>query len=416
MKRIYAVILILSISFGTLDCVDARASKTDRESDVNILVMEKADDLYENYDVLDNVDVIQTDAQVIEKTDVELVKEVLDNGTDIIVTDTDVEVMEELFDASAPVDDGTTPVLACYISSENASYSITPVYATVLYDASEKVSNSSCHKDKEELHKDICKNKGQKHLQVNIEELYEVKNDNSQEQFLLQMTEDDKVALQTSTLVGESFTESNKLVYFYKEGAPIGVGTDYVYSTNSSKSGWSKMGTLNMKVFGIRVRTNDKTTFDNVYSVIAATGNNDKSVKQFTVNISVPQLATNVIMNETTSTGSSYAVTGKLATSVSASGAISQYTTYSYNTGAQAVVTDFGDKYEKSWTFSPRTFDENGTYRVRPGILLKKTDGKASAVTGVVSVSSFQVSGGIRTYTIKDTVKCSIKFKNHSQV
>ena len=178
------------------------------------------------------------------------------------------------------------------------------------------------------------------------------------------------------------------------------------------------MGSLSIDIYGIKIRTVENTTFDNIYSVVTATGLNDKYVKQVVIDLGVSELAANTILDETTSTGGATASNGKLVTSVSSSGAVTSgsYTTYAYNPNGQTVSTSFGGKYSKRWTFSPTTFVENKSYKVRPAITLKKTDGKNIAVTAYVSVASFQVSGGVRTYTIKDTVKCSIKFKNHTKV
>ena len=58
----------------------------------------------------------------------------------------------------------------------------------------------------------------------------------------------------------------------------------------------------------------------------------------------------------------------------------------------------------------------NKSWKINPGILLKKSNGKSSEVTVTSYVSYFQIFGGVRTYTIEKTVSCSIKFKNHKKV
>ena len=67
------------------------------------------------------------------------------------------------------------------------------------------------------------------------------------------------------------------------------------------------------------------------------------------------------------------------------------------------------------WTCIPSE-KKNASWKINPGILLKKTDGKNNSVTAKAYVSYFQLHGDVRTYTIKDTVSCEIEFKNHKQV
>lgn len=424
MKRICAVLMMLCLSMSPFRYMDVKAAeeKTKEDSqEVQVLTVNSEEELYQNYDAFNNIAVIHTKNETFEQMDFDVVKEVLDNGTDFLVDNAKLEQVEALFEIGGTMEEEGKQAVACYISSENGDYDVLPVYVDVLYEE-EAVSDVKYEKDSEALYQFVTEfekpktSSTLKFSELNADEIYKMKKEKEEEHFVATLNQEDLASLQTSTLLGDSFTENSKLVYFYKEGSANGTGTDYTYSQSASKSGWSKMGSLNLAIYGIKVRTNDTVTFDNVYSVVVATGLNDKYVKQFTVNVGVPVLSSNIIMDQTVSTGSSNHSTGKLATSVSSTGAISNYKSYAYNPGTQNVSTDFSGKYEKTWTFSPKTAVENGAYRVRPGILLKKTDGKTAAVTGTVSVDSFQVSGGVRNYTIKDTVKCSIKFKNHTAV
>lgn len=424
MKRICAVLMMLCLSMSPFRYMDVKAAEEKTKEDnkeVQVLTVNSKEELYQNYDAFNNIAVIHTKNETFEQMDFDVVKEVLDNGTDFLVDNAKLEQVEALFEIGGTMEEEGKQAVACYISSENGDYDVLPVYVDVLYEE-EAVSDVKYEKDSEALYQFVTEfekpktSSTLKFSELNADEIYKMKKEKEEEHFVATLNQEDLASLQTSTLLGDSFTENSKLVYFYKEGSANGTGTDYTYSQSASKSGWSKMGSLNLAIYGIKVRTNDTVTFDNVYSVVVATGMNDKYVKQFTVNVGVPVLSSNIIMDQTASTGSSNHSTGKLATSVSSTGAISNYKSYAYNPGTQNVSTDFSGKYEKTWTFSPKTAVENGAYRVRPGILLKKTDGKTAAVTGTVSVDSFQVSGGVRNYTIKDTVKCSIKFKNHTAV
>ncbi|HAU88413.1 MAG TPA: hypothetical protein DCW90_23950 [Lachnospiraceae bacterium] len=425
MKRIFAVLLVLCLSMSPFYNLDVKAAeeKTNEDNkEVQVLTVNLEEELYQSYDKFNHIEVIHTKNETFTQMDFDLVKEILDNGTDFLVAHAKLEQINALFGLGDTVEEEGKQTIACYISSENYDYNVMPIYVDVLYEEEAVVSDEKYEKDIESLYQFVTEyektrtSSTLKYCAVSAEEIYKIKKEKEGEHFVATLRQEDLASLQTSTLVGDSFTENSKMVYFYKEGSANGTGTDYTYSANATKSGWSKMGSLNLAIYGIKVRTNDTITFDNVYSVVVATGMNDKYVKKFTVNVGVSALSSNVIVDETVSTGSSSHSTGKLATSVSSTGAISNYKSYAYNPGTQNVSTDFSKKYEKTWTFTPRTAVENGAYRVRPGILLKKTDGKSAAVTGTVSVNSFQVSGGVRNYTIKDTVKCSIKFKNHVEV
>lgn len=427
MKKICAAVLVLSLSLSTFSGFEAKAAQENETPEVQVLAALSEEDLYENYDNLNEIDVIHTEQTAFEEMELDVVKEVLDNGTDFLVNNAGLEEMENLFETSISINNDEKSELACYVTSEDTGYEVFPVYADLLYDEEETVSDEQYEADAEALYSSITEENScawslakVRHLSkvVKADEIYKMQKEKSEDNLIGQITEEELAALQTSTLIGSSFCDSSKIVYFYKEGMPTGIGTDYVYSNLVTKAGWSKMGTLNLGLYGLKIRTNDDVTYDNVYSVVTAAGNNEKFVKNFTVNVSVSELSTNTIIDETVSTGNASSTSGKLATSITSSGTIAAggYTTYAFNPNGQAVSTNFKDKYEKSWTFTPKTFIPNATFRVRPGITLRKSDGKKSAVTGNVSVDSFQVSGGVRTYTIKDTVKTSIKFKNHTEV
>lgn len=426
MKKVCAVLLVLSLSLCPfINFSTVKASDTE-QLDIQILKVASKRDLHRNYDNLNEVDVVQTEDSTFEQIELEDVKEVLDNGTDFFVNHAELGQMEELFDTSASMEE-SKETLACYITADNAGYEVLPVYADVIYDEEENVSDQKYESDTKALYEYVTNNmkdewKSEKGTadssQISTEEICQYTKQKADDSFLSRLTEEELAALQTSTLIGSSFCEKTKFVYFYKEGSAGGIGTDYVYSGLVTKAGWSKIGSLNLAVYGLKIRTNDDTTFDNIYSTATASGLNDKYVKYFRVNVGVSELSSNAIIDETVSTGNTSSTTGKLATSVSSSGSIVSggYTTYTYNPSGLNTSTNFKDKYERTWTFSPRTYKSNASYKVRPGITLKKSDGKKSAVTGSVSVDAFQVSGGIRTYTIKDTVKTSIKFKNHAEV
>lgn len=419
MKKICAVLLVLSLSMSSFASLQVKAEIAEQEPEIQVVTIENEKKLSQLSTDLNEVDVIKTQGDTFEQLQLDDAKEVLDNGTDFLVMDAEKERMEELFETNIITDEEANgQQLACYVTSDNGEYTVLPIYVDVVYNVEDSISDEKYNADSESLYQHI-KEIADKDFGIEYaKEIRNIQKQKSEDNLLMQLSEEELGNLQTSTLIGDSFCESGKFVYFYKEGTANGTGTDYTYSSASSKAGWSKMGSLSIDIYGIKIRTVENTTFDNIYSVVTATGLNDKYVKQVVIDLGVSELAANTILDETTSTGGATASNGKLVTSVSSSGAVTSgsYTTYAYNPNGQTVSTSFGGKYSKRWTFSPTTFVENKSYKVRPAITLKKTDGKNIAVTAYVSVASFQVSGGVRTYTIKDTVKCSIKFKNHTKV
>lgn len=437
MKRLCAVLLVTSLSLGSFGSFTVKAAEVETEaatetdqqeetgSGIHVLTIHSGKELSANYDNLNDVNIVYAKDEVFTELDLDSVKEVLDNGTDFLIANAEISAMEDTFETKVTIEEEKHKSAACYVTADNAEYIVVPVYANVIYDEEEEVSDEKYEDDTDALYQYVTQDSAVMPVRnsenidaITAEEVYKMVHDKSTEDVLTQITEDELAALQASTLIGNSFCENSKVVYFYKKGTANGTGTDYSYSTNTTKNGWSKIGSLNMAVYGLKVKTIDASTFDNIYAVVTAGGVKDKYVKQFRVNVGVSKLASNKILDESVLVGNSKSVSGKLATAVTASGTVGSgcTTTYALNPGGQTVSTSFSDTHSRSWTFTPNKVKENGSWKVRPGILLKKTNGTTAAVTGNVNIDYFQVSGGVRTYTIKDTVKCSISFKNHKEV
>lgn len=422
MKKICAILLVLSLSMNPFNGLLVKADtneKTENEAEIHVLELENENELYEQYDKLNEVDVIRTEGDTFTQMSLDDAKEVLDNGTDFLVVDVEKEYLEDVLETTTVIEEEESgQEVACYVTSENSEYKVLPVYVGVLYDKDEIVSDEEHQKDADKLLKHVKENE-KKHLRKEqAKEIRKMQKEKSEDNLLAQLPEEEVAALQVSTLIGDSFCENGKLVYFYKEGSATGTGTDYVYSTASSKTGWSKMGSLDLNIYGIKMKTIDNTTFDNIYSVVTATGLNDKFVKQLVVDIGVAELSQNLILDQTMPAGGCNATNGRIMTQVAANGtpAVGGVATYAFNPSGQNVVVSSSEKYKRRWGFNPAKSIENKAYKVRPAITLKKTNGKTTAVTAFVTIDSFQVSGGLRTYTIKDNVTCQIKFRNHVAV
>ena len=106
-----------------------------------------------------------------------------------------------------------------------------------------------------------------------------------------------------------------------------------------------------------------------------------------------------------------------IGTSVTSKGTVtaSNSLTYTYNPDSLLVTPMCGEKYIKTWKCQPYSNVKNRSWKIRPSILLKKTDGKTSKVTATLYVDYFKLSGGLRTYTMSSKASCKISFKNHKK-
>lgn len=460
MKKIIALFLIASISFSNLNVSVVHAEEAvviEKASDINVIKVTGSADLEAHYENMSEVDVIYTHNMAFEEFPSETVQEILDNGTDFFIANAQVEELVETYNSDITFEEEESDVIACYLTVEDAEYELYPVCSDVLYEDAESVSDEEYTEDKEKLYQyliygviqdlyegvpqtlELIDGEVSNHWvpgedpywvpsnmpywvaeenRINVEEVYEAVRSIKQEDLLEQVTEEELATLQISTVIGDAFCYNKKLIYFYKEGSADGTGSDYDYSSSTSMSGWSKMGSLDLGIYILKANTIGSATYNNVYSVVTASGLNDKYVTSSKVSVSVSALSTNIIMDHSKLVSGSSSTSGKLATSVNSSGAIpsSGYTTYAMNPGGQTISVDSSETYARTWTCKTPKATENGSWKVRPGLLLKKTNGTTTAVTGKVSVSYFQVSGGVRTYTIKDTASLSIAFKNHAEL
>lgn len=231
--------------------------------------------------------------------------------------------------------------------------------------------------------------------------------------------DDETIAsLQVATALGNSFADNDKFVYFYKKGGTSGVATTYTYSCANSKSGYSKIGSLNMLIYAIKIKTQKSTTYDAIYSTCTASGLNDKYVNYFNVSLSVNNNKNNKIIDYTSPDGPESSVSGSISTQVTNSGQVSVGSSHSYTYNPNkltSIVPVGGEKYVKTWKCSAPTGKKyyNRSWTVKPAIILKKTDGTKENAKCTLYVNYFQVQGSVRYYTIKNKVYCNLYFKNH---
>ncbi len=366
--------------------------------DNKFVSMNVKNDDFQNLDVenCNYVDVIKIDSI---SNILEPAKELLDNGTSLYVTDDNPKEILKIFDGNISNFEDADVYLGTYIQSYGDDYMITPVVADIvdLEDVEIEATVLNENLDMHDMYNDI-------------------QNDISDLEFLANISDEQKIKLQTSTAIGSSFKDASLFTYFYKKGIAGGPGIDYEYNSSNSRTGWSKLGSIKILGYAIKVKTVGTITYDNVYSIVTASGLNDKYVKYYTYNMKVTSGNTD-ILDETYLTGDSNStVTTSIGTGVSSDGksTITSTTSYSYNPKGQTINNQFGERYIKTWKSTPNSSIENESWKIQPSILVVNSLGTTTNTTVKLYVSSFRVSGGFRIYTINDEAAVTLSFKNHS--
>lgn len=343
------------------------------------------------------VDVIKIDS--IGNDNFDATKELIDNGTSIYVTDDNPEEIIELFNGNMSEFEDADVYLGTYIQSYGGDYMITPVVADIVDLQESEITTTELNENL-----DIC-------------DVYnDIQNDISDLEFFDSLSDEQKVKLQTSTAIGTSFKDVSLFKYFYKKGIAGGTGTTYKYSSSTALTDWSKLGSIKILGYAIKIKTVGTKTYDNIYSVVTASGLSDKYVKYYTYNMEVTSSNTDII-DETYLNGDSDSnVTTSIGTGVSSDGksTITTTTSYSYNPKGQSINNQFGEKYVKTWKSTPNSSVKNESWKIQPSILVVNSLGTTTNTTVKLYVSSFRVSGGARNYTIDSEASVTLSFKNHS--
>lgn len=366
--------------------------------DSEIISMNIQNDNFEHLDLknFNYVDIIKIDSI---SNNFESIKELIDNGTSIYVTDDNPKKIIELFDGNISEFEDTDAYLGTYVQSYGDEYMITPIVADFVDLEEVKIEPTEFSKNL-----DIC-------------DVYnDVQNDISDLQFFDSIPVEQKVKLQTATSIGSSFKETSLFKYFYKKGTAGGIGTTYKYNSSTALTDWSKIGSIKILGYAIKIKTVGTKTYDNVYSIVTASGLSNKYVKYYTYNMEVTSSNTDII-DETYLTGdSNNTVTTSIGTGVSSDGksTITTTTSYSYNPKGQSISNQLGEKYVKTWKSTPNSSIENESWKIQPSILVINKLGTTTNTNVKLYVSSFRVSGGARTYTINSEASVTLSFKNHS--
>ena len=334
-----------------------------------------------------------------------VIQEVLDNGTDIIIETKNATNLAHDFQSMFELEENQNGVVAgYYVRSNGEDYSVSTIEYALMVDEGVELSEEEEQKLLENIV--LTESIDAELVLGDVEKLEGIDK-------LGQLDENDIAKLQVSTDLGNAFADNDKFIYFYKYGAVNGIGTDYTYSSADSKTNYVKLGSLNMLIYAIKIKTSGTTTYDTIFATCTASGLNDKYVCQFNVSLSVDSNSNNSIVGYTSPESSEKTVT----TTVSADGMYS--VSYTYNPDKLSSVKPIaGEKYVKTWNcyaYQGSAY-KNVSWTVKPLIVLKKVNGTSETAKLSLMVDYFRLSGGIRTYTMTQEVECGLKIKNHSQV
>lgn len=394
-SKFFTMLLVAVLIISNNSLVYA-SNETTVDNEIVSMNVKNVDFQYLDMETCNYVDVIKIDSI---SNILEPAKELLDNGTSLYVTDDNPKEILEIFDGNTSNFEDADVYLGTYIQSYGDDYMVTPVVADIvdLEDVEIEPTMLNENLDMHDMYNDI-------------------QNDISDLEFFANISDEQKIKLQTSTAIGSSFKGASLFTYFYKKGIAGGTGTDYKYSKSNALTDWSKLGSIKILGYAIKVKTVGTKTYDNVYSIVTASGLNDKYVKYYTYNMEVTSSNTD-ILDETYLTGDTNStVTTSIGNGISSDGksTITATTSYSYNPRGQTINNQIGERYIKTWKSTPNDFVENESWKIQPSILVVNSSGTTTKTTVKLYVSSFRVSGGTRTYTINDEAAVTLSFKNHS--
>lgn len=415
MKNLTAIILSGIILFSIIVVPVSAYSQESISTKSNIITLNKKSLSDIDSDTLAVADAVVLNEASYKKQSLSDMKEVLDNGTDIIIsTNNSSRLVEDFQPDMIPDESGDGKTVGYYVKSNGDDYNISTIEYGLMIDdeVSTEISETAANKYISEI---------VKYEPIDIDLVMSDAEKLDGVDRLAQLEPSDVAQLQVSTALGNSFMDNDKFVYFYKYGDVNGTGTDYTYSSSTSKNGYAKLGSLSFLIYAIKIKTSGTTTYDTIFATCTASGLNNKYVYKFNTSISVSENSNNKIIDFTNPSGPESSKTGTISTGINSNGeaSASSEVSYTYNPNQLSSIAPIGgEKYVKTWncTAYNDTYYNNWSWTVKPAIVLKKTDGKTGSVTAKIFVDYFRVSGGVRWYTNTATTSCGITFKNHTAV
>lgn len=412
MKTIRKLMSIILATFMLLSSLVAfNFAQAAVESDTPyVLHIDSVEQLVEHYQEFNNTDMIYLSAEELDTNFVELLNEVIDNGTDVMVMGNDIAVIAELFDYSLADAMEDYIVLGAYLSAIGG---FTPITADIMIPEDEALTDS----DLEELRAELEDAAIADALEICVIEIHEILDISVADlEFLNQISDESMAALQTQTPIGVAHTMVTHFRNFFKQDSLFNWGTTYQWSASNSIAGWERLGSINIRGFVVRLRAPIGTaTFDNIYSIVTATGIGRYHVREYRFEMRAGTSAQASILDETWLTGNINSnVSVSIASAVSSNGLTTTTTrTYSFNPQGQRITNNFGNQNRRIWTAAPASNTADASWRLEPSITVRSGTGTTNTTGAVLAVDRFQVSGGIRTYTITATTSAILAFRNN---
>ena len=330
-------------------------------------------------------------------------KEFLDNGTDLLLTGTNGEIIAKILDCDYSVSDKDGAVIGAYARNARGDYSITPITVAVLYDEEETPTDMQMTEDLTQL-KDYASGNS-----VDADDIYAALS-KSNPINLTDLSQDELAKLQIATDLANAFVSKYWFAYFWKKGTTDTIGTTYKVSGDETMSGWTKMGSMSILGYAIKIKTSGTETYDNIHGIANASGLGGSWVTDYTFNM---KTNTQEIIH-TSNLPSNKETDMQIGVTSGVSGGNPTNTTsfsYKYNPEGQTITNTLGNRYCKTWRARPGKV-VNGTFQLKPNMAVQSTTTTQCIID--MNFSYFQVKKGIRTFTIGATVGTSFKFKNHA--
>ena len=393
----FALILIWCIRSADLV---AFANELNEKNNINVAVLNESGNINASNKNANNLDLILCNE--IDEETADSLREYIDNGTDVFIETQDISDCANAFNCNyADFDDDST-LVGCYLKTVGGNYSLTPITISIIDDSGTVIDVPES--DLSKMRKDIKSNNLYQDLKTNQDDL----------EFVNEISDKELSNLQTSTAIGNSFMDVSVFEYFYKKGSAGGTGTTYTYNSRESVSGYSKLGSIKILGYAIKLKTVGTTTYDNIYSKVTASGLNDKFVKYYTYNMEVYSRSAEIIDESYLEGNINATVSTSIANTISSNGSsVTNSTTYTYNPNGQSINNQLGKARIKTWKASNSAKKRNGSWTIPPSITVKRSDGTRQYTTIGIYVNDFQVGGGTRTYTIKSRCGVTFSIKNH---
>jgi len=399
--KVLAVILVMLGLLSTFSIgIFAMESAEDTPK---VLQVDSTNEIVDEHGALDEMDLIILPDDKIESTDKAVVKEFLDNGTDLLLTGENGEMIAEILECDYSASDEDGAIIGAYVRNAMGSYSITPITVVALYEEEEEPTELQMTADLTQL-KEYASDSA-----LDADGIY-ADLSKSNPINLTDLSQDELAKLQIATELANAFVNKHWFAYFWKKGTVDTIGTTYKVSGEETMSGWTKMGSMSILGYAIKIQTSGTETYDNVHAVTNASGLGGSWVTDYTFNMKTNNQAiihTSILpSNKITDQqiGVTSGVSGGNPTSTTTY-------TYKYNPEGQTITNTVGNQYCKTWRAQPGKV-VNGTFQLKPNMAVKSTTTTQCIID--MNFSYFQVKKGIRTFTIGATVGTSFKFKNHA--